>query len=267
MTVFAESTMAVEGQTEVSSVVHIPAGEFLMGCAYGGEFEKPIHSVYIDEFWIGRAPVTNAEYASFVQATGYVTDAERAGTAWGYDSDKYRMIEGLNWRSYSTRERQDHPVVLVSWNDAHAYCDWNRCRLPSEAEWEKAARGRLISEPYPWGHEAPDGSQSNFAKSPSRLPPTTSVGTFPPNQYGLVDVVGNVWQWCEDWYGPDYYRTSPLKNPVGPAKMDYRVRRGGSWNVVQAFRLRCSNRGAMDSRAAAPNVGFRCAWSQCSSRM
>ena len=241
-------------------MVIIPAGTFLMGSEGWGEFEKPIHEVYLDDFWMDETPVTNRQFAEFVRKTGYQTEAERVGAAWGYRDGQYSLIPGLCWRSYALPDREEHPVVLVSWNDALAYANWAGKRLPTEAEWEKAARGGLVGTLYPWGDQSPDGTQSNFAKTPSEIPPTTPVKNFPPNGYGLYDMVGNVWQWCADWYGQNYYAESPNKNPQGPKAGLHRVRRGGSWNVIQAFRLRCANRGAMEPSAATPNIGFRCCY-------
>jgi len=240
-------------------MVLIPAGPFLMGCEGWGQSESPVHEVHLDNFWMDETPVTNRHFASFVQRTEYRTEAERAGTAWGFHAGKYDSIPGLNWRGYAQQGREDHPVVLVTWSDASAYCEWAGKRLPTEAQWEKAARGGLLGKLYPWGDDSPDGSQCNFASSPSDIPPTSAVKKFGPNGYGVYDMVGNVWQWCADWYGNKYYANCPRTNPPGPTDGVTRVRRGGSWNVIQTFRLRCANRGAMTPSACAPNVGFRCA--------
>lgn len=118
---------------------------------------------------------------------------------------------------------------------------------------------------YPWGAHEPDGTQSVFAQPPSDLPPTFPVKSFPANGYGLYEMAGNVWQWCADWYADDYYATSSRQNPQGPATGICRVRRGASWNVIQSFRLRCANRGAMEPAKATPNLGFRCAGSHAAS--
>lgn len=233
-----------------------------MGSQNWGEFEGPVHEVFLDDFWMDETPVTNAQFAQFVKETGYQTEAERAGTAWGYAEGRYALTVGLSWRSHADENRQDHPVVLVSWNDALEYARWAGKRLPTEAEWEKAARGGLSDQLYPWGEGAPNGTQSNFARPPCEVAPTTPVKRHRANAYGLYDMVGNVWQWCADWYAGDYYARSPRENPAGPETGAARVRRGGSWNVIQAFRLRCANRGAMLPSACAPNVGLRCALSQ-----
>src|SRR5271157_1813151 len=193
-------------------MVPIPAGCFLMGADDGGEFEGPVHDVDLGDFYLDETPVTNGMFARFVAETDYRTEAERAGQAWGYTGSEFGPIVGLGWYSYAVPGREDHPVVLVTWNDASAYARWAGKRLPTEAEWEKAARGGWPGALYPWGHAAPDGTQCNFAETPCRPPPTTVVKRFPSNDYGLYDMVGNVWQWCADWFATDSYLTSTRRN-------------------------------------------------------
>ena len=248
-----DRTRAMEG------MVRIPAGPFLMGCASGAPFEHPVHEVHLSEFWLDRAVVNNAQFAQFVKSSGYRTTAEEAGTAWGFRDGRFGDIEDLCWREFATPNRMDHPVVLVSWFDAAAYAAWAGKRLPTEAEWEKASRGFRVNADYPWGDDPPRNDDATWGAQPAELPPTVPVGQGDPNDYGLHDLVGHVWQWCADWFGPDYYIQSPLHDPRGPDAGTTRIRRGGAWNVIQPFRLRCANRGAMDPAAAAPNVGFRCA--------
>lgn len=237
----------------------VPAATFQMGSDHGAPSEGPLHEVWMDAFWVDVNPVTNATFRRFAEATGYRTHAEREGQAWGFTDGDFGMVAGLSWRNYAGVERAEHPVVLVNWHDASAYCEWAGVRLLTEAEWEFCARGGLRGAEFPWGNEAPDGSQSNFARTPSQLPPTLPVGAKGCNPLGLSDLVGNVWQWCGDWFDENYYAASPKENPHGPETGRLKVRRGGSWNVIQGFRLRCSNRGAMDPLKAAPNVGFRTA--------
>lgn len=229
-----------------------------MGCDCGGEFEGPIHEVFLESYWMDETPVTNRQFMDFVEATGYSTEAERAGAAWGYRSGRYQSIAGSCWRSYAAQERLDHPVILVSWNDAMAYAQWSGKFLPTEAQWERAARAGREQQLYPWGNEAPDGSQCNFARSPKEIPPTSTVRAFPANDLGLYDMVGNVWQWCCDWYQSDAYVVGNVINLDDRTSNELRVRRGGAWNVIQPFRLRAANRGALPQGAFAPNVGFRC---------
>jgi formylglycine-generating enzyme required for sulfatase activity/Fe-S cluster biogenesis protein NfuA len=230
-----------------------------MGSETGAEFERPIHEVSLDAYWLDETPVTNAAFSAFVDTTGYRTEAERAGAAWGYQAGRYGSLEGLSWRTFAPPDRSDHPVVLVSWDDAAAYAAWAGKNLPTEAQWERAARAGVEQQAYPWGEELVDGSQCNFAGEAHETPATTPVRRFPPNPSGLYDMVGNVWQWCADWYGTNTYTESARANPTGPAAGTHRVRRGGAWNVLQPFRLRTANRGALEPRRAAPNVGFRCA--------
>jgi formylglycine-generating enzyme required for sulfatase activity/Fe-S cluster biogenesis protein NfuA len=243
---------------EVEGMVLVPGGPFEMGSTDGGEFERPVHTVDLDPFWMDATPVVNRAFREFVEATGYQTTAEREGAAWGYKEGKYRKVARLSWRSYATPDRDEHPVILVSWDDAAAFTAWCGKALPTEAQWEKAARGDLSGRQYPWGDTDPDGSQCNFTRPAGETPGTAETKAFPPNGYGLFDMVGNVWQWCRDWYGASYYAESPAADPVGPSEGETRIRRGGAWNVIQPFRLRVSNRGALPPHSIAPNLGFRC---------
>jgi formylglycine-generating enzyme required for sulfatase activity len=252
------STVLAEDAVRPGMIL-ISGGTFLMGCDQGGDFERPVHDVHVDPFWIDQTLVSNQQFCRFAAESGYQTEAERIGEAWGYRHGRFEAVPGLCWRSFATEERGDHPVVLVTWADAMAYARWAGKRLPTEAEWEKAARGGLVGADYPWGDSTPDGSQCNFARTPAEVPPTVAPGTFPPNGFGLIDMVGNVWQWCSDWFSETTYVTGPCANPTGPPVGQNRVRRGGSWNVIQPFRLRCANRGAIPPATAVPNLGFRCA--------
>jgi formylglycine-generating enzyme required for sulfatase activity len=251
------------GATAPAGTVLIPAGEFLMGSYEGSEFEKPVHRVHLDAYYLDEAPVTNSQFTAFVEATGYQTTAEReANSAVFPDVDASSQIR--TWRSCATPERHAHPVVYVSWDDAAAYAKWAGKRLPTEAEWEKAARGTYVGKLFPWGDDRAGETHThwNQTQRPSDLlPPTAPVACFPPNQYGLYDMAGNVWEWCADWYANDYYMSSPAHNPQGPDQGQFRVRRGASWNVREEFRLRCANRGAMPPEKFWPNMGFRCATS------
>ena len=236
----------------------IPAGKFLIGSEGWGEFESPIHEVFIDDFLIDETSVTNLEFSKFVQETNYKTDAEIKGSAIGYENSEIKEILGLTWKTYFTEERENHPVVLVSWNDASNFAKWAGKRLPTEAEWEKAARGGLEQKLYPWGDNEPLNSTCNWGKQTINLPLTTSVKTFAPNDFGLYDMAGNVWNWCADWFSENYYAEGNYNNPTGAASGDTKVRRGASFNIIQTFRLRCANRGAYDPNTFAINIGFRC---------
>jgi formylglycine-generating enzyme required for sulfatase activity len=203
-----------------AEMILIPEGEFLMGTndyqikelqrqfSFWIQFagETPQHSVYLDDFYIDKYPVTNAQFEQFVKATSYKTEC--------------------NWQRYYEKGKEKHPVVNVSWNDAEAYCKWAGKRLPTEAEWEKAARGP-DGRIWPWGN-AWDKSKCNSYRE---LGTTTPVGSYPAgaSPYGVMDMAGNVYEWCADWYDGNYYASAPNKNPQGPSSGSSRVLRGGSW--------------------------------------
>ena len=211
-------------------LIKIPAGEFWMGSppGEGDDDEHPQHKVYLDEYYIAKYEVTNEQFERFVRATGYKTDAEKEGSR--------------NWRYYYSRGREKHPVVLVSWNDAKAFCEWAGLRLPTEAEWEKAARG-TDGRRYPWGNQWDDNKCCSWYTDRGLLKSkpgyvdmgkgrsTVPVGSFRADvsPYGCYDMAGNVWEWCADWYDGGYYSRSPYRNPKGPSSGAYRVVRGGSW--------------------------------------
>lgn len=229
----------------LSGRAFILAGEFQMGSDQSClQTEKPARTVWLDSYVMQEAPVTNAEFAAFVEATGYQTRAEKRGI-------------GPNWLK-AAASRADHPVVYVTWDDAVAYCNWRSLetgllhRLPTEAEWEKAAKGDA-NNLYPWGDEHPNGRCG--WNRPETLG-TSPVRSYVANHYGLYDMAGNVWQWCADWYGESYIGAYSL-NPAGPLDGTLRTRRGGAHNVRETFRLTCVNRGALESDEAVSNTGFR----------
>ena len=224
-------------------MVLIPVGEFLMGAAdtddmgYSQAFkeETPQHAVYLDAFHIDASLVTNAAYRQFIEAAG--------------------SEEPAAWKD-PERNKPNLPVVGVKWSDAHAYCQWAGMRLPTEAEWEKAARGGLEGSRYPWGSLAFDGTQASGSADKNALPPP--VNSYPPNGYGLYDMVGSVWQWCFD--DRRKYAVNPVRNPVGPLSEETRATRGGDW-FSHAFHKRCSRRGGAFVDRPSLNIGFRCAHS------
>lgn len=250
------------------SLARIPAGEFTMGAIDADEDERPVHPVYVSEFLIGRFPVTNDEYARFVRATGYPAPAIRGLpliAAGDRDALFKELAAAYVWKyTEPPAGRSSHPVVLVRYDDALAYCRWLSeeldctVRLPTEAEWEKAARGGEESLRYPWG-EGIDSSRCAFLVDPSakRQRGTRPTGTFPPNAYGLYDVIGNVWEWVSDWYSPDYYRNGDLRDPRGPASGVMRIVRGGSWVNENVSMLRCAYRHQVPPDTYAYSLGFR----------
>ena len=257
-------------------MARIPAGVFLMGSRDKAPDEAPVHEVAVDAFWIDRREVTVAEFGAFMAATRYRTEAERFGWSEVFDRvrGEWTRVDGADWRhpeGPGSSGAPEEPVSQVSWNDAQAFARWAGKRLPTEAEWEYAARGGLAGRIYAWGDELRPGGRvmANWWQGtfPARdigedgYRGRAPVGRFPPNGYGLYDVIGNVWEWCADWYGPAYYRGSPRRDPRGPASGKERVMRGGSWMCSENF---CSNyRVASRSRATPDsglnNVGFRCA--------
>ncbi len=254
-----------------SVMVKVPSGEFWMGSrADEGETdERPQHKVTLGEYYIDKHEVTNRQFERFVRATGYRTDAEKEGSGGVYDTDSSKWVakSGVSWRTYYGYGTENHPVVLVSWNDAKAYCDWAGKRLPTEAEWERAARG-TDARKYPWGSDEPDAGGSfraNWGEGSDRsvwrrdgYEFTAPVGTFArgASPYGCLDMAGNVWEWCNDRYDDSYYGRSPEGNPKGPESGSNRVYRGGSWGSTARL-LRCADRGRNEPSVRYDDVGFR----------
>ena len=256
---------------QLPELARIPAGEFLMGSNGAEEDERPPHPVHLDEFLIGVHPITNREYAHFVQRTGHRAPAiyELPIVVTAGARDREQMFKSAGepyvWTDSDPPEtRLDHPVTLVRWEDAVAYCAWlaaetgRSVRLPSEAEWEKAARGGLEGKRYPWG-ERLDRNLANFLSDPAQRPArgTTPCGAYPPNGYGLYDVAGNVWEWVHDWYDPTYYTSGPDRNPQGPRQGHLRIVRGGGWLVVDVRMLSCSHRHKVPPDTYSYGIGFR----------
>ncbi|MET9490772.1 formylglycine-generating enzyme family protein [Nocardia sp. NPDC006630] len=276
-------------------MVLLPGGEFLMGttdsAGYPGDGEGPVRSVRLSPFLIDTRAVTNERFAAFVADTGYRTEAERLG--WSYvfagfvpgalrrESPRpdrtpwWCAVSGATWESpegpgSTLGDRDDHPVVHVSWNDARAYCAWAGMRLPTEAEWEYAARGGLEQARYPWGDQLdPDGGYhcniwrgtfpaKNTAADGFRG--TAPVDAFAPNNFGLYNTCGNVWEWCADWWTVDH-GAPPLIDPRGPKSGSGKVIRGGSHMCHDSycFRYRVAARSANTPDSSSGHAGFRCA--------
>jgi formylglycine-generating enzyme required for sulfatase activity len=251
-------------------LARIPAGEFLMGSADAAVDERPVHRVYLSEFFIGRFAVTNDEYARFTRATGYPVPSLRSLpliAGGGRDAVFRELATPYVWDGNNPPAgRGSHPVVLVSFDDASAYCRWLSdtagcdVRLPTEAEWEKASRGGTEGRRYPWGDDI-DASRGNFLDNPAakRQRGTRPTGTYPPNGFGLCDMVGNVWEWVSDWYGADYYGAGEVSDPRGPASGGMRIVRGGSWVNDDVTMLRCAYRHKVPPDTYAHSIGFRIA--------
>lgn len=224
-----------------ASMVLIPAGEFQMGSDLGESDEKPVRVVYLDAFYMDVYEVTNAQYKKFMDATGH------------------RVPRNWNEPSYSA---PDQPVVGISWYDAKAYCEWAGKRLPTEAEWEKAARGGLAGKKYPWG-DSVTHDDANYKGTGGRdiWVYTSPVGSFAPNGYGLYDMAGNVWEWCADWYSANYYANSTGRNPTGPDSGSTPVLRGGGWDRFHSPEfLRVARRNYRLMPTLTPiYIGCRCA--------
>jgi len=225
-----------------AGMVFVPAGPFEMGIDFGDNSERPMHTVTLDAFWIGGTEVTNATYEMCVNA-GACTSPGYIGS---YDRSSY----------YGNSLFADYPVIFVSWYDAKAYCEWAGKRLPTEAEWEKAARG-TDGRTFPWGNAPPDANLLNFDMT---VGDTTEVGEYPggASPYGALDMAGNVWEWVSDWYGETYYSSSPSENPPGPSSGSLRVLRGGSFNLPGNDAL-AANRVRFGPTDSDSIVGFRCA--------
>ena len=279
-------------------MVAIPAGTFLMGTDYAEGFpadgEGPVRAVTLDAFRIDRTPVTNARFAAFVAATGYRTEAEVFGWSfvfWAHiPKQRYSelvadtvaaapwwcKVPGASWSApegpgSSIHQRQDHPVIHVSWNDATAYAAWAGLRLPTEAEWECAARGGLAQKLYPWGDKLrPDGQhrcniwQGDFPHHDTAddgYAGTCPVEAFPPNAFGLYSITGNTWEWCADRFTTSPDRATGTQHLNGPSTGETRVMKGGSFLCHKSYcnRYRVAARTSNTPDSSAANVGFRCA--------
>ncbi|MGW0737220.1 formylglycine-generating enzyme family protein [Streptomyces sp. NPDC002851] len=263
-------------------MVAVPAGAFLMGSedalAYPADGEGPVRTVYVDAFWIDACAVSNADFARFAAETGYRTTAERDGWSFVFagllpddfpptrgvvSAPWWRQVEGADWRHpdgprSAVDGREDHPVVHVDWHDAAAYCAWAGKRLPTEAEWERAARGGLHGKAFPWGDEREPGGQHRMNVWQGDFPAhntqadgwygTCPVTAFEPNGYGLYNTTGNVWEWCADRFS------------CSPDRQE-RVAKGGSYLCHESYcrRYRVAARQGLTPDSAIGNVGFRCA--------
>jgi formylglycine-generating enzyme required for sulfatase activity len=228
-------------------MVFIPGGEYMRGRTYDwpdydvkwypnpAKDDSPARKITLSSFYMDQAEVTNQRYAAFVKATGHQPP--------------------YYWKDGKIPEGKDNfPVVDVSWDDATAFCKWEGKRLPTEAEWEHSARGKQEDKMYPWGDRAITAKDAVF----NQVDGPRDVCSKEKNDFGLCDMIGNVWEWCSDWYGRDYYAQSPERNPQGPEKGLYRVLRGGSWFDVPKLFLSVSYRSWARESERSPTIGFRC---------
>jgi formylglycine-generating enzyme required for sulfatase activity len=278
-------------------MIRLDGGMFLMGTdtneGFPADGEGPVRKVHVDPFYVDQYPVTNESFEEFVRATGYQTDAERYRWSFvfaGHLSDEQRasivsdtvasvpwwcQVFGADWRhpegpDSSVSNRAHYPVVHVSWNDAAAYAKWAGKRLPTEAEWEYAARGGLEQKLYPWGDElTPDGKhlcniwQGEFpdldlAEDGYSAP--APVDAFPSNGYGLFTITGNAWEWCSDWFDAAYHVLATRNNPVGPRRGASKVIKGGSYLCHKSYcnRYRVAARSSNSIESSTTNMSFRC---------
>lgn len=257
-----KSSAKAGAATAVTGMVLVPAGEFLRGRSHplpddGLKWvptvvkdDRPVQRIYVDAYWLDQHEVTNRQYQAFVKAT--------------------RHRPPYNWSAaVMPAAMADLPVVDVDWHDATAYAQWTGKRLPTEAEWERAARGELEGKTYPWGDEAPvkQDTEKDGQKLISRavfdgLNGPAKVCSRAATGFGLCDMAGNVWEWTADWYERTYYEKAPARNPTGPSEVAeatrYRVLRGGSW-ADEAKYLTCAHRSWARPAERSPNIGFRCA--------
>lgn len=290
---------AATGSTE--GMIQLPGRSFLMGTdsdqRWETDGEGPVRPVSVKPFYIDAGTVTNAQFKKFVDATGYVTDSEKFGWSFVFYMhlpQKYvqtlmetNAVQGLQWwlavpgacwrhpfgQRSDLKNLDDHPVTQVSWNDAIAYCRWAGKRLPTEAEWEYAARGGLEQKLYPWGDQLTPRGQHRCNIWQGKFPEENSaddgylwtcpVDAFKPNGFGLYNVSGNVWEWSADWFSPDHHvpdTTATRDNPVGPCHGSAKVQKGGSYLCHRSYcnRYRVAARTSNTPESATTNTGFRC---------
>jgi formylglycine-generating enzyme required for sulfatase activity len=256
---------------------------------YPADGEGPVRAVSVSAFRGAVTTVTNAAFARFVEATDWVTEAERFGASFVFggllpddfpptrgvaEAPWWREVEGADWAHpegphSSAAGREGHPAIHISWNDAQAFCAWSGTRLPTEAEWEYAARGGLEQKLFPWGDELAPGGDHRMNVWQGTFPVedtgedgyrgTAPADAFPPNGYGLFNTTGNVWEWCADWFDPTFHRSDRRTDPSGPPTGSARVMRGGSYLCHASYcrRYRVAARSANTPESSTGNIGFR----------
>jgi len=286
---------ATAGSTE--DMIRLDGGPFLMGTetdeGFPADGEGPIREVTLDSFYMDRYPVTNEQFAEFISQTGYRTESERFGWSFvfhkhippgAYDRLVDRRAPGVTWwckvngaqwdhpegPDSSISGREHYPVTHMSWNDAAEFARWAGKRLPTEAEWEYAARGGLQQKTYPWGDELTPGGRHLCNIWQGVFPDVDTaedgyagpcpVDAFPPNGYGFHTITGNVWEWCHDWFDPKFHVTATRHNPVGPPRGATKVMKGGSYLCHKSYcnRYRVAARTSNTPDSSTTNIGFRC---------
>ena len=284
------------GSTE--GMVHIKGGTFQMGAegseCWAADGEGPVREISLNPYFLDRTTVTNQAFADFVESTGYRTEAERFGWSFVFHNqipkahlkrirfdrafgiEWWARVEGACWKKpggpgTNIRKRMDHPVVHVSWHDARAFCQWTGKRLPTEAEWERAARGGEEACIYPWGNELTPGGKHRCNIWQGRFPEedtaadghagTAPARSYPANQFGLYNMMGNTWDWVSDWFDSRYPHHAPNINPTGPESGNEKVIRGGSFLCHESYcnRYRNSARTKVTPDSTTCHLGFRCA--------
>lgn len=297
----ANSHAGKENPTSTSTgstnkMIKIEGGTFLMGTdsedGFPADGEGPVREVTVDSFYMNKTAVTNKEFKKFVQETDYKTEAEQFGWSFVFhqflpsalsqedlpspdETPWWKGIKGAYWEKpegpkSSISNRMDHPVIHISWNDAIAYCEWAGKRLPTEAEWEYAARGGLKQKRFPWGDNLTPGGdhrcniwQGDFPGHNTKADGyagTAPSKSFKPNDYGLYNIAGNVWEWCQDWFSANYPLLRIKDNPQGPGKGESKVIRGGSYLCHHSYcnRYRVAARTSNTPDSSTGNLGFRC---------
>lgn len=289
--------VASKPRRHLENMVRLPGGAFLMGTNDKDQIKEDgeglVRTVQLKPFRMDRYAVTNAQFKEFVEETGYRTDAERFGWSFVFyllasenvkrtvrnvvqQTPWWLQVWGANWRhpeglDSSIQDRLHHPVVHISWNDAQAYCDWSGKRLPTEAEWEYAARGGLIQKKYPWGNKLIYKGKHQCNIWQGVFPTentgkdgfigTAPVNQFPPNGYGLYNTVGNVWEWCKDWFSINPLDEEGRIDPFGPKSGEGKVIKGGSYlchkSYCNRYRVAARSQNTVDSSTG--HMGFRCA--------
>jgi formylglycine-generating enzyme required for sulfatase activity len=236
--------------TDGMMMVYVPGGEFQMGSMDGGSDEQPVHTVMLDDFWIDQTEVTNAQFAAFLNEQGNQTEG---GTTWLQLESEDCLIEQVGGEYRPKSGYADHPVIMVSWYGANAYCKWAGARPPTEAEWEYAARGE-DGAIYPWGDDGPNCDKANYGAC---VGGTTAVGSYPAGASWCeaLDMAGNVWEWVSDWYGN--YPSTAQEDPTGPETAGYKVLRGGAWDFG-SFNARSAERTRILPLSRDEYVGLRC---------